>query len=246
MSKTTITLHDYIVSEFSRDGRNEVYDFFNLNNPEEDFGMLWDDDEDTYMNKILTYDEETQEVLNNRIFRGLSLTDAEADRQYKQMFLFRYMNQQIGFQTVEEFSSRVMFIFMSHKQYLDYYHKNLSDMLQQKSENKASGSSNTEGTSRDTGNSTTDSNNRSANVTLPQNQPFMDLNDTRVEYADDTQADLNRSATDNLNESTNESESTNTNEGESITHSLDELNKIRNILKGLIDEYESDCFLLIW
>lgn len=246
MSKTTITLHDYLTSEFSKGGRNEVYDYYNLNNPAEDFGMLWDDVGESYMDKILTYDTDTSDIINRKIFRGLSLVDKEADEDYKRMFIFRYMNQQIGFQTIEEFSARVMYIFLGHKKYLDYYNTNLDDMLKGKSESNATSSS--KGTSEDisTGSNTTKSNSRDANVTLPQDQPSLNLDNNTILYADDTQASLGRTEGSNNSKSTAESLSTSSDDSVSVTHSLDELQKVRNTMRELIAEYEKECFLLTW
>lgn len=246
MSKTTITLHDYLTSEFSKDGRNEVYDYYNLNNPSEDFGMLWDDVGESYMDKILTYDTDTRDIINRKIFRGLALVDKDADEDYKRMFVFRYMNQQIGFQTIEEFSARVMYIFLGHKKYLDYYNANLDDMLKGKSESNATSSS--EGTSEDisTGSNTSNSNSRDANVTLPQDQPSFNLDNNLISYADDTQASLGRTEGSNNSKTTAESLSTSSDNSVSVTHSLDELQKVRNTMRELIAEYEKQCFLLTW
>ena len=246
MSKTTITLHDYLTSEFSKDGRNEVFDYYNLNNPSEDFGMLWDDVGESYMDKILTYDTDTSDIINRKIFRGLALVDKDADEDYKRMFAFRYMNQQIGFQTIEEFSARVMYIFLGHKKYLDYYNANLDDMLKGKSESNATSSS--EGTSEDisTGSNTSNSNSRDANVTLPQDQPSFNLDNNLIRYADDTQASLGRTEGSNNSKTTAESLSTSSDDSVSVTHSLDELQKVRNTMRELIAEYEKPCFLLTW
>lgn len=246
MSKATITLHDYLTSEFSKDGRNEVYDYYNLNNPSEDFGMLWDDVGESYMDKILTYDTDTRDIINRKIFRGLALVDKDADEDYKRMFVFRYMNQQIGFQTIEEFSARVMYIFLGHKKYLDYYNANLDDMLKGKSESNATSSS--EGTSEDisTGSNTSNNNSRDANVTLPQDQPSFNLDNNTILYADDTQASLGRTEGSNNSKTTAENLSTSSDDSVSVTHSLDELQKVRNTMRELIAEYEKQCFLLTW
>ena len=246
MSKTTITLHDYLTSEFSRDGRNEVYDYYNLNNPEEDFGMLWDDVGESYMDKILTYDEETRDIINNRIFRGLALEDKDVDEEYKRMFIMRYMNQQIGYQTIEEFSARVMYIFMGHKKYLDYYNANLDDLVKGKTESNATSSSEDSSEDTSTNSNTTNNNSRDANVTLPQDQASFNLDNNIIFFADDTQASLGRTEASNDSKTTSDSLSTTADDSVSITHSLDELQKVRNTMRELIEEYERECFLLIW
>ena len=246
MSKTTITLFDFIQAEFIKQGHEEFFDYEDFNNKEKDFGMKFNDERNSFMYKILNYDEDTQDVINNRIFRGLKLKSTQQDRMYKQMFLMKYLNHQIGFQTIEEFTSQVMFLFMTHKEYLDYYYEHYIDMLQQKNQGSSSTTSTNEGSSISTDEGDSGYSARSANVTLPQNQPFVDLESSYVDYADDTRADFSKNNKSSTTETENKSDSENSGETLNVRFSLDELNKTRNIMKRYIEEYQKPCFMLVW
>lgn len=246
MSKTTITLFDFIQAEFIKQGHEEFFDYEDFNNKEKDFGMKFNDEKNSFMYKILNYDVDTQDVINNRIFRGLKLKSIQQDRMYKQMFLLKYMNQQIGFQTIEEFSSQVMFLFMTHKEYLDYYYENYIDMLQQKNKGSSSTTSTNTGSSLSTVEGDSGYSARSANVTLPQNEPSVNLESPYVDYADDTRADFSKNKNNSITDTENSSNSENSGETLNVRFSLDELNKTRNIIKRFIEEYQKPCFMLVW
>lgn len=246
MSKTTITLFDFLQAEFIKQGHEEFFDYEDFNNKEKDFGMKFNNEENSFMYKILNYDEDTEEIINNRIFRGLKLKSTQQDKIYKKMFLMKYLNYQIGFQTIEEFTSQVMYLFMTHKEYLDYYYENYIDLLQSKNKGSSSNTSKNTGSSLSTDEGDSNYSARSANVTLPQNQPFMNLNSNIVDYADDTRADLTRNDKNSITETENTSDSEDTGETLNVRFSLDELNKTKYIMKRHIEEYEKPCFMIVW
>ena len=77
-SDQALTLND--LEYFERPGVN-VFVYNNL------FTGGFNDEKNSFMYKILNFDEDTQDVIDNRIFRGLKLKSTQQDRMYKQMFL---------------------------------------------------------------------------------------------------------------------------------------------------------------
>lgn len=102
MAKHTTTVFDLLKSELIRAGESEFY----TNNR-----VVFFDDEHSFIKKIMKYDNDVEEIVTRMFFQGEKLLSPESDKQFKKAFVNRFLNRQISRQTVEDFSSQVVYTF---------------------------------------------------------------------------------------------------------------------------------------
>lgn len=178
--------------------------------------------DNNYITKILRYDKEVENIVNEKFFQGLQLDDIENDRIFKRHFLNRFLNHSISGQTMELFSSQLCFTFLNNIIFLNEYYNNLEDYITNKSISVSTGKDNQV------------SDNRIANSTLPQNQVNIDVDNSILGYADDNTISRQQNKSD-----TNKSD-------ENKTFNMDNLINSRTILNDVFLEFENNCFLKVW
>lgn len=196
MAKYTATLMEIIQSELQNMGHDEF-----VNNGH----LTFNDSEFAFIQKVLRYDEDVQKIVNRVFFKGFKFTDERIDRYFKESFVTRFLDREIGRQTVEAFASQVLYVTLTREDYIyTVFGQEMQKYMEQHtetiSEDRGKGLENTteQGQTkqrtqdkthedyRDDTNEETSSraDNRSADATLPQSQVNLNVDNTVLDYAD--------------------------------------------------------------
>lgn len=211
--KITTTIEEMIKSELIKKGKNEFH---------EKNKLTFFSDEHAFIKKMMFYDEDVQEIVNRMFFGNEKLLLDESDINFKKQFVNRFLNRQIAFQTVESFSSQVIYTLLSNYEYINVLFDNLDDFVTGKQT----------GTDESKGNETIDD--RELRATLPQREVNMNVDDTNLNFADEN------------NISKRKAEREDNKESESRNYSIDELIKSNNLIHEMFKIFDKQCFLQIW
>lgn len=212
MSKHTTTINEYINGELMRMGKDE---FIN------DGKLTLFNDEFQFIQKILKFDDDVYKIVTNQIFKGYTLDNIEVDKYFKKAFITRFLDREIGRQTIEAFSSQLLYVTLTHQEYIETvfgseYHKyfeqhvdyntdtvgNTIEQSTEHGETKQTQNSNTKDTHSDQSNTIhsdtsstkgqSTSDDRSAEATLPQSEVNINVNNTELNYADTNNISKNK------------------------------------------------------
>lgn len=217
----TISLYDYIQSELQKQGFNE---FVN-----EEGELVFFDNEYQFIRKMMNYDEEVAQIMDD-LFLHESLPNEENDQAFKRLFLLKFMERYVAFQSMEIFSAKLTYVFLANQTFITNVLTSADDFITNTQTNKQQ--------SHDKNSSKSMSNNRNAFADLPQNQVNIDLNDDVMEFASNN--------TISKNEDSNESKSNQGSDGETKSYQLENLVKSQGLLKPVFDQFDSTCFLQTW
>ena len=217
----TTTLFKLIQSELIKEGFNEFVD--------EDGNLIFFDSEHQFTSKILSYDEDIKNIVND-LFSNHQLDDQVFDEQFKKMFLYRFINRQINRQTVESFKMQLLYTFLNHQDFLNRLAKDLDQYLTNATEQEQINQQLTDGT--------TTNDNRQAFASLPQTNVNIDVNDTNMKSADDNTISRNKQK--------NNQQTDGTTKGTSKAYQLDQLLKTNGLLDTILDDFDRKCFLQFW
>ena len=217
----TTTLFKIIQSELLKEGLNEFVD--------EDGHLIFFDKEHQFTSKILSYDEDIKNIVND-LFSNVQLDDQVFDEQFKKMFLYRFINRQINRQTVESFKMQLLYTFLNHQDFLNRLAKDLDQYLTNATEQEQINQQLTDGT--------TINDNRQAFASLPQTNVNINVNDTNMKSADDNTISRNKQK--------NNQQTDGTTKGTSKAYQLDQLLKTNGLLDTILDDFDRKCFLQFW
>ena len=217
----TTTLFKIIQSELIKEGFNEFVD--------EDGNLIFFDSEHQFTSKILSYDEDIKNIVND-LFSNVQLDDQVFDEQFKKMFLYRFINRQINRQTVESFKMQLLYTFLNHQDFLNRLGKDLDQYLTNATEQEQINQQLTDGT--------TTNDNRQAFASLPQTNVNINVNDTNMKSADDNTISRNKQK--------NNQQTDGTTKGTSKAYQLDQLLKTNGLLDTILDDFDRKCFLQFW
>lgn len=226
MSKHTTTLNEYINGELMRMGKDEF-----INNGK----LTIFDEEFQFIQKIIKFDEDVYKIVNEKIFKNLKFEDEKVDKHFKKSFITRFLDREINRQTIEAFSSQVVYITLTHEEYINTvfgtefykyleqhvdfnndYVGNTIENSTEHGETKQTQDSNTKDNYSDTSNTThsdttkgkggSTDDNRSANATLPQSEVNINVDNTNLNYADENNISRNKNTNFNDTETSGKSE----------------------------------------
>lgn len=162
--KITTTLEEYIKTELVR----KCYDeFFDVTTDQIRTG--W---ETSIMGKIVMYDPDVQVIVNGDLFSGLSLDDPTADLRFKKGFINKFLDYEIGAQTIDLWRSKMVYEFLTQRDYINTLFTKYNEFLTGGTDN--TGTSEVDSESR----------NNSALATLPQDNVQLDLDAETMAFAD--------------------------------------------------------------
>lgn len=213
MSKHTTTLFEIIKSELINSGHNE---FFN----EKDF--VFYDDDFSFIKKAMRYDEDVQKIVNKKIFQGFTFKDKQMDLDFKKTFVNSFLDYEIGFQTIEAFSMKVLKVTLSYQKYLETIYLDFDKFMNGLSETNSTGE-----------NENTDDNRR-LNSDLPQDNINLNVDNTILNYGNENEINRNR-----------QKGITKTNSKNNV-YSLGTLEKMKELFADVFNIYEQKCFLHVW
>lgn len=217
MSKHTTTLMDILRSELIKKGENE---FVN------DGRLTFFDDKYAFIEKVAKFDDDVYEIVTQHFFGDRAYPDEKIDRNFKQAFTNRFMDRQIGRQTLEAFQAQVVTLFIQYSEYIYYTFGQLDDFIQ----NKQTSESHSDEDSKET------SDYRGLEATLPQTEVNLDVTDDDLNYAD----------TNNINKRQDKGNRQANSNSENRTFNPDNLEKIFLMKERIMNKFDEKCFLQIW
>jgi len=209
MSKHTTTLMEIIQSELINAGFNE---FVNEGK------LTFDNQEFQFIQKVLRFDEDVKKIVDKTIFKGFKFNDERIDRYFKEAFTTRFLDREIGRQTVEAFASLVLYetiiredyiftvfgseVYKYLENHIDYDLKETGNMKENEIQNRTN-----EETQKSTENeknngevNTTGSNvssDRELTSSLPQSEINLDVDNDVLLYGDSNTIAKNKTNTTN-------------------------------------------------
>lgn len=217
MSKYTTTIYEIIQSELILNGFNE---FLN------DGKLTWNDPDTAFMQKVLFFDEDVKEIVDEKIFKGCRLSEKAIDTNFKSSFINRFMDREIGRQTLEAFASQVVYVFLTHQEYIEYVFSKLEQYMD--------GVKTSE--SHEDENNTNIYEHREAEAELPQTEVNLSVDDDDLTFADNNRIVKEKT--------TNDSEKNSDSEDKDFNP--ENLNAIYHMKSRILDEFDEKCFLQIW
>lgn len=262
MARYTTTLFEIIESELDKQGFNEF-----VNNGK----LTFDDSSFQFIQKVLKFDDDVKNIVDNMFFKGFHFTDDKIDRYFKQSFLTRFLDREINRQTVEAFASQVLFYTIAREDYIytvfgNELYKYLENHVDFNSDEIANTISEelSEDTQKENNasdrntkrNSTTD--NRELSSTLPQSEINLNVDNDVLTYGDDNTISKNKNTgndsetikgnRDSTGNSSKNGKQDTTGNTKTLTKTylLENLEKIYTMRERLFDDYDKKCFLQIW
>ena len=262
MSKHTTTLMEIIQSELQRNGHNEFYNAGQLS---------FNNDKYAFIQKVLRFDHDVKCIIDDIIFKGFKFNDERIDRYFKEAFTTRFLDREIGRQTVEAFASLVLYETIIREDYiftvfgneLYKYLENHVDFNSDEIENQIS-EENQDNTSNETydentvSKGTSVSDDREATITLPQSEMNINVDNDVLTFADDNTITKNKTTTTDDEGTTGQRDTTGntktngkqdtTGNQKSLqkTYLMENLEKLYTIRERLFNDYDKKCFLHIW
>lgn len=213
--KTTTTIFEILQSEYVANGFDEFYNA-------ETNQLIEYGGKDAFINKIYQNDKDVNKLANRYIFGEYNLQSPGCDASFKRMFMLRFLNREIAFQTVDMFRNKLIGLLVANDQYLSLTYDHFEDMF-------ASGNS-----SDNTQTSQSQYDDRNADVDLPQNNTELSLDDAVVKYASTTHYDRNRNKTSGENKTSQ------------VGYNANVLQLLNNVYTNKLDEFDQKLFLQIW
>lgn len=170
MAKFTQTLMDYLQSELQRKGLNEFYNNHRL---------TFSDPRYAFIKKINSYDKDVQNVVDDKIFIGFKF-EGYAEYGFKKAFILKFLNREIAMQTMDMFSVNLVSLCIQNQNYIENIFNNLQDFVV--------GGTN----SRDTDDSTVQSDLRELESSLPQDNVNLNVEDTILNWGDENRINRNK------------------------------------------------------
>lgn len=230
MSKHTTTLMEIIQGELQRAGFNE---FVN------DGKLTFDNQEFAFIQKVLRFDDDVKKIVDNTFFKGFRFNDERIDRYFKEAFTTRFLDREIGRQTVEAFASLVLYETIIREEYIfrvfgdelykylenhvDYKGEVIGNTIEDETQNQINeelqnqtSEENTDTTTNETYSEDTQSNgtnvadSREATARLPQSEININVDNDVLTFADDNTITKNKTTT-NDESNTNGSRDTTSN-----------------------------------
>jgi len=213
--KITTRIIDILQSELINSGKNEFYNEGQLTffNNSEDF---------SFIQKAIKYDTDIEEIVNKKFFRNVTLDMPTSDKKFKRMFINKFLDREIGYQTLESFSAKITYFLLAHLDYINHLFDNLDDYILGQSNTRTDGQ----------GNSITD--NRNAHSELPQDEININVDNTILNYANNNTINRNKRVSDDTSNTKSE------------RHSLDELLKTKSLIDDLFEEMDRRYFLQVF
>lgn len=212
--KTTTTILEILQAKAARSGYNAFI--------ADDGTFRLADDGTSIISQIAQYSDFIKDISSYEIFGGFVFKDKNVDIFVKRLFLSRFLNREIKFQTIDLFRNKLVFLLAENEQWFTNVYNKFEKMFD--GENNSNSSDDEHSLNEG----------RGANSTLPQDNTQLDLSSDIVEYADDTQ--YNRGKTD----TTKNSASTSTSASTGVIQALD------NVYLKKFKEFESALFLGVW
>ena len=214
--KTTTTLEEILRNEASK--YQNWDDIFNNKNGQ----IIRYGATDALIYQVAQYSDMVAELCDHAFFSGYTLSNEDADKFFKKMFVNRFLIREIGFQTVDIFRTRLVGLLLQYEKYIVNTYVNYEKMFSGHSETTTDQKG--QGINKQ----------RYAHISLPQNNVNIDLNNDIAEYADIN--DLTNNSNDNKSNTKTASDE----------FSPDVLRKLENVYQRVLDDFDVKLFLQVF
>ena len=211
---STASIMDIIQSELIKKGLDEFFD------SDEKFVLY--DNNFQFIKKAMKYDDDVAEIVTRMFFQGFTFENKTTDNLIKKLFVNRFLNREIGRQTVDLFSSQVVYTTLLNEYYIVEVVEHLSDYIKGKSITQGSGNNEAQNDSRTLFSS------------LPQSNVNLNVEDTVLNYGDTNNIARNKATVKNASNS------------ESSQFNLEQLLKTNGLLEDFFIKLDRNCFLQTW
>lgn len=238
MSKHTTTLMEIIQSELQRNGFNEFVNDGKLTFYDQDF---------QFIQKVLRFDDDVKKIVDETFFKGFRLNNEKIDRYFKEAFTTRFLDREIGRQTVEAFAGLVLYECLIREDYIHtVFGSDLYKYLENHVDFTSDESQNQTYNNTSTSNGSNVSEDREATSSLPQSEMNINVDNDVLSFADDNTITKNK--TTNEDETDNNSNSDTTGNQKSLQKSylMENLEKLYTMRERLFNDFDKKCFLHIW
>ena len=215
--KTTVSLMDIIQSELINNGLNEF-----VNKVDGTPQIISNNDKFTYIRKVAQYDEDVQAVVDRTFFMNFKFKNETTDLFFKRSFITRFLDRQIGNQTVDLFANHLVSFSILNEAYIDNLVTNFEKYLNGDNTTDTKSTTNEKDGHND------------ANITLPQDNVSLDLTKNTAYYADTN--DIYRAFADTVATGNNHSNA----------YNADVLDKMAEQWDNLMYRFDKKLFLQIW
>lgn len=217
MSKYTTTIEEIIRSELNNRCFNEFFNNGQITAFNKDY---------SFIQKMIKFDSDVKSIVDEMFFLNFKFDDETIDFKFKKMFVDRFLNREIKYQTVEAFASRLIYYVMAHEDYIRYVFTEIENYLTGKS------------TSQDNSNNHEKAMNeyRALSSILPQTEVNMNVDNDNMDYADNNTISKTKDEKDADAESHNQSNS----------YDLNVLQEIYNMRNLIFMDIDKECFLQVW
>lgn len=254
MSKHTATINDIISGELLRHGKNEF-----INNGR----LSFDNPKYAFIHKIINYDEDVSDICDDVIFKGFKLTDTISDKKFKRAFVNRFLDREINRQTLEAFAAQVVYVALTHEDYLNIVFsdqiemylqnhnvtdsKQLTDLISSVLEDMNAMNNTFDNTDEI-------SSNRQAETTLPQSEVNINVDHDELTFADSNAIEKTKQNNSKYSQS-DQITDTNTHQNQNTSQNTDTLvknfdveniKKIYDLRERIFNHFDRNCFLQIW
>lgn len=236
--KTTTTIDDLIRTGAKRQGYNAFID--------ENGFIRTSTTRSNIMKQISDYTVFIKKVTDPEIFDDFCFSNVTVDAFFKRAFLARFENREIAFQTVDVFRNRLVSKMIINEQWLTEVFVHFDDIFNGLSTGESTQNSHSLTETKQTTDTTTNYRDRNADVTLPQDNTQLSLEDDFVTYADRTHYDNNRTIQNVVSHGTSETTAEIQNSSKNNTSSVEVLQALNNLYENKLREFDKALFLQIW
>lgn len=176
----------------------------------------------SFIKKVMTYDDDVSEIVTDVFFQSFTFDNPETDVIFKKTFINRFLNRKIQTQSIEDFSSQLLYYVLSHKNFIETVYGELDKYLL-----------------GETISDTKTGNNRSSDSRflasdLPQDNINLNVDNTVLNYGN--QNTISRSK----ETGSNDSKTVNT------QYNLATFLETKELLNTIFDEIDQFCFLQVF
>lgn len=137
--KGTTNLYYLIRSELDKRGKNEFFNNMRLTISDKDYRFVY---------KIMKYDEDIQEVVNDTLFYGFEFSNKELDLWFKKTFVTKYLNRKLKNQTREHMTMLLIGYLEEHRQWVELTYENFENLFSGGTSSNVTGDKETENNGR--------------------------------------------------------------------------------------------------
>lgn len=236
--KTTTTIDDLIRTGAKRQG----YDAFIDEN-----GLIrTGSTRSNIMKQISDYTVFIKKVTDPEIFDNFCFENSSVDAFFKRAFLTRFESREIAFQTVDVFRNKLVSKMIINEQWLTEIYQHFDDIFNGLSTGKQDATNRSLTVTNNSTDTTTNHRDRNANVTLPQDNTNLSLENDFVDYADRTYFDNNRTIQNVVSRGTSETNSENHQNSVNNANKIEVIQALNNVYENKLREFDRALFLQIW